>query len=227
LGQTTALVMSGQLDRAQQLAQGLVDASQPPQPSHAIGQLLVADVLIARGDAAGSVDMLESAAAALAPTGYSWGPLAWMLLAQVLGQLGRIADAGRVLAKAEARHGLKSMLFAPELSLARAWTAAARRDGPEAINAARESARAAERGGQSAVALRALIDAVRLGDMRAVDAIERLDVDCALGPLALAYAQAFTAGDAHGLDEAAAAFDGIGMRGVAMDAAKQADKARS
>ncbi|MCW2555005.1 MAG: hypothetical protein JWR78_4786 [Mycobacterium sp.] len=227
LGQTTALVMSGQLDRAQQLAQGLVDASQPPQPSHAIGQLLVADVLIARGDAAGSVDMLESAAAALAPTGYSWGPLAWMLLAQALGQLGRIADAGRVLAKAEARHGLKSMLFAPELSLARAWTAAARRDGPEAINAARESARAAERGGQSAVALRALIDAVRLGDMRAVDAIERLDVDCALGPLALAYAQAFTAGDAHGLDEAAAAFDGIGMRGVAMDAAKQADKARS
>jgi hypothetical protein len=63
--------------------------------------------------------------------------------------------------------------------------------------------------------------------MRAVDAIERLDVDCALGPLALAYARAFTAGDAHGLDEAAAAFDGIGMRGVAMDAAKQADKARS
>jgi hypothetical protein len=45
--------------------------------------------------------------------------------------------------------------------------------------------------------------------------------------LALAYARAFTAGDAHGLDEAAAAFDGIGMRGVAMDAAKQADKARS
>ena len=45
-------------------------------------------------------------------------------------QLGRIADAGRSWPKAESRHGLKSMLFAPELSLARAWTAAARRDGP-------------------------------------------------------------------------------------------------
>jgi hypothetical protein len=225
-GQTTALVMSGQLDRAQALAQELVDGSPPPQPSHAIGQLLLADVLIARGEAAESVDILESAAAALAPTGYSWGPLAWMLLAQALGQLGRIADAGRMLAKAESRHGLKSMLFAPELSLARAWTASARRDGPGAINAARESARAAERGGQSAVALRALIDAVRLGDMRAGDAIARLDVNCAVGPLALSYARALTAGDATGLDDAATAFAGIGMRGVALAATKQAQAAR-
>jgi tetratricopeptide (TPR) repeat protein len=226
-GQTTALVMSGELDRAQALAQELLDASQPPQPSHAIGQLLVADVLIARGDAADSVSMLEAAAAALAPTGYSWGPLAWMLLAQALGQLGRIADAGRMLAKAESRHGLKSMLFAPELSLARAWTAAARHDGPGAINAARESARAAERGGQSAIALRALTDAVRLGDVRAVDAIERLDVECVVGTMALSYARAFTTGDAGALDEAGAAFGAIGMRGVAADAARQAEAARS
>ena len=137
--------------------------------------------MIARGDAAAAVEILEPAAATLAPTGYSWGPLAWMSLAHGLGQLGRIADAGRMLAKAESRHGLKSMLFAPELSLARAWTAAARRDGPAAVNAARESARAAERGGQSAVALRALLDAVRLGDTRAADAIERLGVDCVVG----------------------------------------------
>ncbi|MCW2513940.1 MAG: hypothetical protein JWR11_2982 [Mycobacterium sp.] len=226
LGQTTALIMSGRLDRAQELAQELVDGSPPSQPSHAIGLLLVADVLIARGEVADSVEMLESAATTLAPTGYSWGPLAWMLLAQALGQLGRVADAGRMLAKAEARHGLKSMLFAPELSLARAWTASARRDGPEAISAAREAARAAERGGQSAVALRALIDAVRLGDMRATDAIERLGVDCTVGRLALSYARAFTTGDAAALDDAAAAFDAIGMRGVASDAAKQAVAAR-
>ncbi len=221
-GQTTALVLSGKLDRAQQLAQGLVDASQPPQPSHAIGQLLVADVLIARGEAGEAVELLQSAAAALAPTGYSWSPLAWMLLAQALGQLGRIADAGRMLAKAEARHGLKSMLFAPELSLARAWTAAARHDGPDAVNAAREAARAAERGGQSAVALRALIDAVRLGDLRAADAIERLNVRCAVAPMALSYARALTASDAYALQESAAAFESIGMHGVAADAARQA-----
>lgn len=225
-GQTTALVMSGELDKAQALAQGLLDESRARQPSHAIGQLLVADVLIARGDAEAAVALLESATATLTTTGYSWGPLAWMSLAHGLGQLGRIADAGRMLAKAEARHGLKSMLFAPELSLARAWTAAARRDAPGAVNAARESARAAERGGQSAVALRALLDAVRLGDTRAVDAIERLDVHCVLGPLTLTYARAFTAADASALEDVAAAFAGIGMHGVAADAARQAEAAR-
>lgn len=221
-GQTTALVMSGELDRAQDLAQELVDASPPAHPSHAIGGLLVADVLIARGDPADAVPTLEAAATTLAPTGYSWGPLAWMLLAQALGQLGRTADAGRILAKAEARHGLKSMLFAPELSLARAWTAAARRDSPGAVDAAREAARAAERGGQSAIALRALVDAVRLGDTRAGDAVERLTVDCAVHPLALAYARALTARDAEGLEAAANGFEAIGMRGVAADARRQA-----
>jgi tetratricopeptide (TPR) repeat protein len=226
-GQTTALLMSGELDRAQALAQELVDATEPPQPSHAIGQLLVADVLIARGDIADSVELLEPAATALALTGYSWGPLAWMLLAQALGQLGRTADAGRMLGRAESRHGLKSMLFAPELSLAKAWTAAARRDGPGAINAAREAARAAERGGQSAVALRALLDAVRLGDTRAADAIARLKLDCVVGRLAHAYARALTTGDASALDDASTAFTDIGMKGVASDAAAQADSARN
>jgi tetratricopeptide (TPR) repeat protein len=226
-GQTTALLMSGELDRAQALAQELVDATEPPHPSHAIGQLLVADVLIARGAVADSVELLEPAATTLALTGYSWGPLAWMLLAQALGQLGRTADAGRMLGRAESRHGLKSMLFAPELSLAKAWTAAARRDGPGAVNAAREAARAAERGGQSAVALRALLDAVRLGDTRAADAIARLELDCVVGRLAHAYARALTTGDASALDDASAAFTDIGMKGVASDAAAQADSART
>jgi tetratricopeptide (TPR) repeat protein len=225
-GQTTALVMSGELDRAEALAREFVEATQPPQPGHAIGQLLVADVLLARGRPAECVELLEDAATALAPTGYSWGPLAWMLLAQALGQLGRISDAGRILAKAESRHGLKSMLFAPELSLATAWTSAARHDGPGAVNAAREAARAAERGGQSAVALRALLDAVRLGDTRAADAIERLGIDCVVGRLALDYARAQCSGGATGLEAASEAFAGIGMMGVAADAAARAASLR-
>ena len=225
-GQTTALVMSGELDRAESLARELIDATGSQQPSHAIASLLLADVLIARGDAAAAVEVLESAATTLAPTGYSWGPLAWMLLAQALGQVGRVSDAGRMLARAEAKHRLKSMLFAPELGLARAWTSAARRDGPGAVNAAREAARAAERGGQSAVAVRALIDAVRLGDIRAAEFIERLGVDCVVARMALDYARAFTARDSPGLAASSAAFGDIGMRGVAVDAAAQAESAR-
>lgn len=221
-GQTTALVLSGELDRAQALAQQLVNDAEGGQPAHAIGTLLVADVLIARGDPA-AAELLEESAAALAPTGYSWGPLAWMLLARAHAQAGRLSDAGRVLARAESKHGLKSMLFAPELGLAKAWTAAARRDVPEAIAAARDAAKTAERGGQSAVALRALLDAVRLGDTRAADALERLNLDSVVGRLAVDYARALRDRDAAGLRGAAADFAAIGMAGVAADADRQAD----
>jgi tetratricopeptide (TPR) repeat protein len=225
-GQTTAHVLAGELDEAQALAQRLLDFTQSVQPGRAIGEVLVADVLIARGHLDEAATLLRGAAAALAPTGYSWGPLAWMLLARALGQQGETAEAGRTLARAEARHGLKSMLFAPELALARAWTCAARRDGHGAIDAAREAARAAERGGQSAVTLRALHDAVRLGDVRAADGIARLGLDCLVGRLALDHGRALAAHDADGLDAAAAAFTGIGMHGAAADASTQAERLR-
>jgi hypothetical protein len=225
-GQTTTLLLDGELDEAQALARRLLDFTQSQQPGRAIGEVLVADVLIARGELDEAVALLRGAAASLAPTGYSWGPLAWMLLARALGQQGEAAEAGRTLARAEARHGLKSMLFAPELSLARAWTCASRRDGHGAINAAREAARAAERGGQSAVALRALHDAVRLGDVRAADGIARLSLDCTVGRLALDHGRALAAADAAALDSVAGAFAGIGMQGAASDAAAQAERAR-
>jgi tetratricopeptide (TPR) repeat protein len=213
-GQTTALLMAGELDRAQALGQQLTDFAQLQQPGRAIGEVLVADVLIARGDLESAVSLLRGAAAALAPTGYSWGPLAWMLLAQALGQLGETAEAGKILSRAESRHGLKSMLFAPELALARAWTMWARRDEHGAVAAARDGAKAAERGGQSAVALRALHDAARLGDIRAADGIARLcaEIDCAFGELALVHARAVTAHDADALRDAAARFAAIGMK---------------
>lgn len=227
-GQTTALVMTGELDRAQQLARRLTDFAQLQQPGRAIGEVLVADVLIAKGDAEEAARLLRRAAAALSPTGYSWGPLAWMLLAQAFGQLGAGAEAGKALARAESRHGLKSMLFAPELALARAWTMWARRDEHGAVAAAREAVRNAERAAQSAVALRALVDAVRLGDTRAVDAIERVGVecDCVAGRLALAHARALAARDPAALVEAAQNYASRGWHGAAADAAAQAEAHR-
>lgn len=118
------------------------------------------------------------------------GPLAWMLSAQALGRLGQPVEAGKALARAESRHGLKSMMFAPELALARAWTLAARRDTHGAVSAARDAVKAAERGGQLAVALRAAVDGVGLGDPRALDTVSRLSekVDCGYGRAALAAA---------------------------------------
>ncbi|MFL6082777.1 MAG: AAA family ATPase [Mycobacterium sp.] len=223
-GQTTALLMAGELDRAQALGQQLTDFAQLQQPGRAIGEVLVADVLIAKGELESAVSLLRGAAATLAPTGYSWGPLAWMLLAQALGQLGETAEAGKILSRAESRHGLKSMLFAPELALARAWTMSARGDNHGAVAAAREAARAAERGGQTAVALRALLDAARLGDIRAADGIARLgaEIRCVLGELALQHARALVVKDAAALNEVAARFDAIGMKRSAAAAAEQA-----
>ena len=227
-GQTTALVMAGELDRAQQLAQRLTDFAQLQQPGRAIGEVLVADVLIAKGDLDEAARLLRRAAAALSPTGYSWGPLAWMLLAQALGQLGAGVEAGKALARAESRHGLKSMLFAPELSLARAWAMSARRDEHGAVAAAREAVRSAERGGQTAVALRALVDAARLGDMRAVDAIGRIsaECDCATGRLALAHGRALAARDGAALAEVSQSYAEHGWRGAAADAAAQSEAHR-
>lgn len=186
-GQTTALLLAGEPDRALTLAQRLTDFAERRQPGRAIGEVLTADVLIARGDLQRAVTLLRDAAATLTPTGYSWGPLAWMLLAQALGRLGETVEAGKALSRAESRHGLKSMLFAPELAVARAWTTAARRDSHGAVAAVRDAVKAAERGGQHAVALRAAVDALRLNDPRAVETLTRLSgqVDCAFGRDAL------------------------------------------
>ncbi|MGV0745464.1 AAA family ATPase [Mycolicibacterium sp. XJ870] len=222
-GQTTTLVLAGELDRAQALAQQLTDFAQLLQPGRAVGEVLVADVLMVRGDLDDAITLLRRATSTLAPTGYSWAPLAWMLLAQVLAQRGMPVEAVKALSRAESRHGLKSMLFAPELAMARAWTCYARRDSVGAIAAARDAVKTAERGGQSAVALRALHDAVRLGDVRAVDALARIEVDCMFGRLTAEHAQALAAKDQAALAEVSGRYRDLGMSAAANDAARQAE----
>ncbi|WP_124712532.1 AAA family ATPase [Mycolicibacterium nivoides] len=221
-GQTTALLMTGRLDQAQDMARSITDFTQMLQPGRAIGEVLMADVLLVRGQHDEAIALLRKATAALAPTGYSWGPLGWMLLAQALGQRGMPVEAGKALSRAESRHGLKSMLFAPELALARAWTCHARKDSVGAVTAAREAAKAAERGYQYAVMLRALHDCVRLGDTRAVDALVRVDLDCVFGQLTLDHARALTAGDGAALRDVSARYEAVGMSAAAHDAARQA-----
>ncbi len=224
-GRITTLLMGGRLDGAQALAQRYTDSAESQQPGRAIGGTLVGYVAMAQGDFGTAVPLLEGAAEALAPTGYSWGPLAMMLLAQARGQQGDQIGAAKALTAAESRHGMKSALFTPELALARAWSKAARGDRQEAIDAAREAVQAAERGGQSAVALRALQDAVRLGDTRAIYRAQRLaaEVDCVLGRLTLAHAQALTDGDAMALKDVAEELTGVGLHPAAADAARQAE----
>jgi tetratricopeptide (TPR) repeat protein len=209
------------------LAQRYTDFAELQQPGRAIGETLVGYVAIAQGDFDDAVTLLSRAAEPLARTGYSWGPLSLMLLTQALGQQGEQLEAAKALSRAESRHGLKSTLFAPELALAKAWSKAARGDTTGAIEAAREAVQTAERGGQSAIALRALQDAARLGDVRAVQRAERLavEVNCVLGRLTLAHARALAAGDARALIEVAADLADRGLHPAAADASAQAQRA--
>jgi tetratricopeptide (TPR) repeat protein len=226
-GRITALLMAGRLTEARALAQRYTDFAELQQPGRAIGETLVGYVAIAQGDFDAAVTLLSRAAEPLARTGYSWGPLSLTLLAQALGQQGEQLEAAKVFSRAESRHGMKSTLFAPELALAKAWARSARGDTTGAIEAAREAVQAAERGGQSAIALRALQDAARLGDTRAVFKAERLsvEVDCVLGRLALAHARALANGDAAALADVAADLADRGLRPAAADASAQAQRA--
>ncbi|MEB3031363.1 AAA family ATPase [[Mycobacterium] nativiensis] len=192
LAEITVLLMAGELSQARKLAGQFTDFAELQQPGRAIGEVLVAQVLIAGDDFDAAATLLRPAAATLERTGYSWGPLSLTLLATALARQSDIAGAAKALSRAESRHGTKSALFAPELGVARAWQLASVRDRHGAITAARDAARMAERTGQSAVALHAWDTAVRLGDARAVDPLARLcgEVDCALGRAALARARA-------------------------------------
>jgi len=229
LGQTTALLMAGRLSAARELAQQFTDFAELQQPGRAIGEVLLAHVLIADGDFARAAALLGPASATLQRTGYSWGPLSLTLLATALAQQGDTAATAKALSRAESRHGTKSALFAPELGVARAWRLAVMRDPHGAVAAARDAARMAERGGQSAVALRAWHEAVRLGDTRAADPLARLcgEVDCAVGGLALAHARALAAGDGAALRAVSDELAAVGMRAAAasaLSAAAQADR---
>jgi hypothetical protein len=226
LGQITALLMAGRLDAARELAQQFTDFAELQQPGRAIGEVLLAHVLLADGEFGRAAALLGPAATALERTGYSWGPLALMLLATALAQQNDIPGSAKALRRAETRQGTKSALFLPELGVARAWCRAAARDTTGAITAAREGARMAERAGQSAVALRAYHDAVRLGDLRAVDPVRRLaaEIDCAVGNLVANHAQALAAGDRAALAAVADEFAAVGMRAAAADAAAQAQR---
>lgn len=192
LAETTTLLMTGQDDAALETAHTFTDFAELAQPGRAIGEVLLAQVLLARGEPAAAAELMAPAAATLELTGYSWGPLSLMYLATALGQLGEVAASAMALSRAQSRHGTKSGLFTPELGVARAWRLATIGDSHGAIAAARDAARAAERTGQFGVAVWAWHQAARLGDPRAADTLSKLaeTVDCVFTRAAIEEARA-------------------------------------
>ena len=227
LAETTTALMHADTDGAYQIARKFTDFAELAQPGRAIGEVLLAEVLLARGEAAAAAELLGPASATLDRTGYSWGSLALMYMTTALAHQGKIAESAMALSRAQSRHGTKSALFAPELGIARAWRLATIGDRPAAITAARGAARMAERGGQYAVAVRAWHESARLGDRRAAAGMEQIaaEVECAYTSMALAHARALTAADSAGLAAAAERWAAAGFHGAARDAADQSDRA--
>ena len=227
LAETTTLLMEGRTDAAFETARRYTDFAELAQPGRAIGEVLLAQVLLARGDAAAAAELLRPASATLERTGYSWGPLALSYLTTALAYRGEIAESAKALARAQSRHGTKSAMFAAELGIARAWRLATIGDRAAAITAARDAARTAKRSGQLAVAVRAWHEAARLGDRRAGDALAPLveSVPCEYGEMALAHATALATADSAGLRSAAEGLAAAGFKGAAADADRQAKEA--
>lgn len=227
LGKITSQLMAGEVDQAQTLAQQFTDFAELQQPGRAIGEVLLAYVLLAKGEFNTAAALLGPAAAELERTGYSWGPLSLMLLTTAVARQGDIPGSAKALRRAETRHGTKSALFAPELGVARAWTKLTARDATGAVAAIRDAARMAERAGQSAVALLAWHDAVRLSDVRAVHPLTRLaaEIDCTVGDIVLRHARALASHDAAALTAVAEELAAVGMGAAAADAAAQAQRA--
>jgi DNA-binding CsgD family transcriptional regulator len=224
LGQVLTLVSDGKVAAAEDTARHYLGFADFEQPGRAIGETILGQVFIAKGDLPGAVAVLRQATAALKQTGYSWGPAGLMHLTRALGQLGDARAAAESLARAEASHGMRSEVYAPELGLARAWALAAARDIPGAVAAARTAVRVALRSGQRAPALLALEDAVRLGDGDAVDTALRIanEIDCALGPVVLRHARGVHARDGAELAAVSVELTRFGMICAAADAAAQA-----
>ncbi|MGB6108177.1 MAG: AAA family ATPase [Mycobacterium sp.] len=197
LAETTTYMMAGQSQSAYDTAAGFTDLAELAQPGRSVGELLLAEVLIAQGDPGAAASLLEPASAILERTGYSWGPLSLTYLATALAQQGEIADSAKALSRAESRHGTKSALFAPELAVARAWRLATVGDRHGAIAAARRGARMAERTGQHAIAVRCWHEATRLGDVRAIDGLAKVApaADCEFTRIALDNARALAAAE--------------------------------
>lgn len=223
LGQTLSFIMAANIDAAEDLARHYLSFSEFQQPGRAIGEVLLGHTLVARGALDEAATLFRQAAAALTSTGYSWGPLALIGLAQALGQQGRAADAAGALDRATSAHGMRSELYAPDLALARAWTLAAARDIRGAVAAARDAVHAAEQSGQAAVALRALHEGVRLGDVTGLAVARRVNaqIDCAAGRLCIAHGQALADRDGPALDGVSEELESAGMLAVAADAAAQ------
>jgi DNA-binding CsgD family transcriptional regulator/tetratricopeptide (TPR) repeat protein len=215
-----ALAFSGRLHEATEV----VDAALGLPDGHGAGgrammASLAGRVALLRGRLGVAIEHGTGALADSETGPASQWPAAVLATAQA--QIGALDAARDALDRAAATHPAIP-LYTQELTLARAWCAAADGDLDAARSLAAAAASAAREAGTWTLEMMAVLDLARLGDPEA--ATLRLDVLCDLvdGPyvqVAAAYARSCATGDGDGLDEAAARFDAMGATLLAAEAA--------
>ncbi len=219
LGETSALLYSGQVAAAEALARSYIDLAEMQQPGRSMGGVLLSRALLAKGDLEGACRECRQAAAAVTGTRFSWGMLSATYLAQGSAALGRAAEAHEAIARAEEFFADSSRLFLPELAAARAWVAACDGDYVRARELAATAGRDAEQAGQPAAAVPAYLLAAQFGDATVADPLVRLAaaVPGPVATLAAELAVALRDGDGIRMHDTAARFEVLGMQLVAAD----------
>jgi DNA-binding CsgD family transcriptional regulator len=169
----------------------------------------------ARGRLTAARDALREAVTLLAERDYyQFSRYVLAELAGVAAQTGDAAAARDWMSRSDRRRTDANRMFEPSVELRRAWTMAVGGELASAARQARYAADLAHSAGQYAIEAEALYDVARFA--HATAAVRRLSaladtLDGALAPVLADASAALAAMDGHRLDQAAAAFDDLGL----------------
>lgn len=226
-GDVLALTHTGQLDRADvRVAEYAQFSSAGQFLGWAIAKIMAGLVATYRGNFPDAISSFDQALAALnAEQSLPWHLPARILLARAHAALGHIAEAEQVIVDTDEHSGRHTVLHQPQLTVTRAWLAAARAADHTAVDLARSAADAARRSGQFAVEAEALHHAVRFGERRfPTERLEALaaKVDGQVVDLYARHCAALEAADPAALDAVSLDFEDAGLLLSAADSAAQA-----
>ena len=225
----TARRLAGPLDDAHERASALRDRwrALPGGSRVSIARLLCGQIALARGRPGTAGRDMEAVVTELTVTGRgAWLYSALLGQTEALAVRGDVAGARRALRRAAAEKRDTLRLWEPDFLLAKAWTHAAAGELSRALMSAERSASTAAASGQSPMEALALHTSVRLGrrDRTVARRLRDLaqEVDSPLVAASAAHADAVVAGDAAGLDRAAADLAAAGAYLLAAEASAHA-----
>ncbi|MGH3552266.1 MAG: LuxR C-terminal-related transcriptional regulator [Mycobacterium sp.] len=225
LAEVVALTAVGDYPAAERVSARYAAFSAGAPEANAITEAMVGLVRLARGALPSACAAFRDSISAMS-RGFPWG---WLTLvsawaAQAEGARGEGETAAAMLRMSEEAYGPQLAMFLPELELARAWAQASVGQTTAAQTHSLRAAQIARGSGMSAVELRALHTAVRLGDRSRAARLEELAriLNTPLAEAAAAHARGLADHDGDLLDAAADRFADMGAVALAADAAAQA-----